>query len=115
METIHTIRNGYKNAMPADKSVFNFYLKKIDTLFKNAFGCAAGIGKYQLKINEWCIKKGGHTRTGMEDNIRLNKNTLAPSNASLVKLTTNICKLNKRPVADWKQTRQILGLPIKFK
>ena len=30
-------------------------------------------GKYQLKINEWCIKKGGHTRTGMEDNIRLIK------------------------------------------
>ena len=72
------------------------------------------IGKYQLKINEWCIKKGGHTRTGREDNIRLNKNMLAPSNASLVKLTANICKINKRPIANWKQTRQILGLPLKF-
>ena len=50
----------------------------------------------------------------MEDNIRLNKNMLAPSNASLVKLTANICKINKRPIANWKQTRQILGLPLKF-
>ena len=50
---------GIKNAMPADKSVFNFYLKKIDTLFGNASWCAMGIGKYQLKINEWCIKKEG--------------------------------------------------------
>ena len=105
---------GIKNAMPADKSVFNFYIKKIDKLFKEASWCAAGIGKYQYKINEWCIKKGGHTRTGMEDNIRLNKNMLAPSNASLVKLTANICKINKRPIANWKQTRQILGLPLKF-
>ena len=55
----------------------------------------AGIGKYQYKINEWCIKKGGHTRTGMEDNIRLNKNMLAPSNASLVKLAANVVKLIK--------------------
>tara|TARA_B100000242_G_C42965954_1_gene448109 strand:- start:151 stop:1005 length:855 start_codon:yes stop_codon:yes gene_type:complete len=105
---------GIKNAMPADKSVFNFYIKKLNKLFSNASWCAAGIGKYQLKINEWCIKKGGHTRTGMEDNIRLNKNMLAPSNASLVKLTVDICKLHNRPIANWRQTRQMLELPSKF-
>ena len=105
---------GIKNAMPADKSVFNFYLKKINDLFEDAKWCAAGIGKNQLLINKWCIKKGGHTRTGMEDNIRVNKNKLAVSNAELVRITKNLCNINNRPIATWREARHIMDLPLIF-
>ena len=105
---------GIKNAMPADKSVFNFYIKKTNDLFENAKWCAAGIGKNQALINKWCIKKGGHTRTGMEDNIRVNKNKLAASNAELVRITKKLCKINNRPIASWKETRKIIDLPLIF-
>ena len=43
-----------------------------------------GIGANQIIVNEWAIAAGGHTRAGLEDNVRLDKNTLAPSNAALI-------------------------------
>ena len=106
---------GVKNAMPVDRDVFEFYLKTIKRILPTANWCGAGIGKYQKVVNEWCVELGGHTRTGLEDNIRLNKETLAPSNAALVSLTKEICAKYNRPVADWIQTRKILGIPTNRK
>ena len=101
---------GIKNAMPVDKDVFDFYLKTIRRLLPKSEWCAAGIGRYQRIVNEWCIKMGGHTRTGMEDNVRIDKDTIAPSNASLVKIVVDLCNKYERPVANFVQTREILGL-----
>ena len=101
---------GVKNAMPADEPILDFYIKTLLRLTPDAQWCAAGIGASQLLINEWAIAKGGHTRTGLEDNVRLDKNTLAPSNAALVKRAVAICRKHNRPVATWKQARNILGL-----
>lgn len=103
---------GVKNAMPADEKIFDFYIETLKRLAPDAQWCAAGIGPAQITINEWAIAKGGHTRTGMEDNVRLDKNTLAASNAALVKRTVEICERNNRPVATWQQARKILGLRI---
>ena len=72
--------------------------------------CAAGIGRFQIKVNEWCVAEGGHARTGLEDNVRLDKDTLAPSNASLVVRVAELCEKYERPVATPVQAREILGL-----
>ncbi|MDC3081636.1 3-keto-5-aminohexanoate cleavage protein [Paracoccaceae bacterium] len=48
--------------------------------------------------------------TGLEDNIRLDKDNLAPSNASLVKIAKEICERYNRPVASWNKAREILEL-----
>ncbi len=104
---------GVKNAMPADEPIFDFYIETVKRLAPDAQWCAAGIGPAQIVINEWCIRKGGHTRTGMEDNVRFDKDTLAPSNAALVKRAANLCAKYNRPVANWKQAREILGLPFR--
>ena len=101
---------GVKNAMPADERIFDFYIETLRRLAPDALWCAAGIGQSQIAINEWSIAKGGHTRTGMEDNVRIGKNTLAPSNAALVKRAVDICHRYNRPVATWQQARSILGL-----
>ena len=101
---------GVKNAMPADERVFDFYIETLKRLSPDAQWCAAGIGPAQLTINEWSIAKGGHTRAGMEDNVRIDKNTLATSNAALVKRAVAICDKHGRPVATWRQARGILGL-----
>lgn len=102
---------GIKNAMPADHDVFEYYVKTVKRLAPDASWCAAGIGRNQSIINEWCLEFGGHLRTGLEDNVRLDKNTLAPSNAALVKQAAALCEHYQRPVADWRQARAILGLP----
>jgi uncharacterized protein (DUF849 family) len=72
--------------------------------------CAAGIGAAQVMLNEWAIARGGHTRTGLEDNVRLDRTTLAPSNAALVRRAVAICERHERPVATWRQARAMLGL-----
>ncbi|MDI5889657.1 3-keto-5-aminohexanoate cleavage protein [Halomonas rhizosphaerae] len=74
--------------------------------------CGAGIGAYQKTLNEWSIAAGGHTRTGLEDNVRLDKDTLAPSNAALVQRVAEMCEQHGRPVATWQQARQILDIPM---
>jgi len=104
---------GVKNAMPVDKDVFDYYLKTVKRLAPEAEWCAAGIGRHQLTLNEWCIAAGGHTRTGLEDNIRLDKDRLAPSNAALVARAAELCDKYERPVASWQQARAILDLPLK--
>ncbi len=96
--------------MPADERIFDFYIETLKRLAPDALWCAAGIGADQIRVNEWSIAKGGHTRTGMEDNVRLDRTTLAPSNAALVKRAVALCEKYGRPVATWKQARQMLGL-----
>ena len=103
---------GVKNAMPADKEVFDFYIHTLKRLFgADAPWCAAGIGANQAVINEWCAQHGGHMRTGLEDNIRLDRETLAPSNAALVARAADIAKAHGRRIASPAEARQILQLP----
>ncbi len=101
---------GVSNAMPADKDVFRYYVKTVRRLLPDSQWCGAGIGKAQSRVNEWCIKMGGHVRTGLEDNIRLNKNTLAPSNAALVQKTVDLCRKYSRPVATCAEARVLLNI-----
>ncbi len=101
---------GVKNAMPVDKPIFDFYIETLRRLAPDAEWCAAGIGAGQITVNEWCIAQGGHTRTGLEDNVRLDRETLAPSNAALVARAAALCGKYDRPVATPSQARQILGL-----
>ncbi|MFN3293843.1 MAG: 3-keto-5-aminohexanoate cleavage protein [Gemmobacter sp.] len=102
---------GVKNAMPVDRVVFDFYIATVKRLFgADAPWCAAGIGPNQIVLNEWAVASGGHARTGLEDNVRLDKTTLAPSNAALVRRVADLCERYERPVATWRQARQILGL-----
>lgn len=103
---------GVKNAMPVDKEVFDFYVKTLKRLAPDAEWCGAGIAQNQVVLNDWCIAAGGHVRTGLEDNVRLDRNTLAPSNSALVRRAVELCEKHERPVASWQQAREILQLPM---
>ena len=101
---------GVKNAMPADRETFLFYVDTLRRLLPDATWCGAGIGRNQRVLNEWSLELGGHTRTGLEDNVRMDKNTLAPSNAALVKEAVKICEKYGRTVATVEEARSILSL-----
>ena len=101
---------GVKNAMPVDRETFDFYIKTLNRLAPDAQWCAAGIGPNQIVLNEWAIAAGGHTRAGLEDNVRLDRETLAPSNAALIQRAADLCAKYERPVATAAQAREILGL-----
>ena len=101
---------GVKNAMPAERCVFDIYVETVKHLFGDVPWCAAGIGRHQSEVNAWAAEAGGHIRTGLEDNIRLDRETLAPSNAALVTRAVEIAARYDRAPASTKEARAILGL-----
>lgn len=101
---------GVKNAMPCDREVFDFYVALMQSRAPEAEWCAAGIGANQVVVNEWAIAAGGHTRAGLEDNVRLDRDTLAPSNAALIARAADLCARYDRPVATPAEARALLGL-----
>jgi 3-keto-5-aminohexanoate cleavage enzyme len=102
---------GVKNAMPADRVAFDFMIATAKRLFgDDTAWCAAGIGPAQYVLNEWCVASGGHARTGLEDNVRLDRDRLAPSNAALVQRVVDLCAKHDRAVATHGQARAMLGL-----
>lgn len=102
---------GVRNAMPADRKVFEFYVETLKRLMPEATWTGAGIGRNQIELNRWSLELGGHCRTGLEDNVRLDKDRLAPSNAALVQRTVDLCAEYSRHPASVAEARQMLGLP----
>lgn len=101
---------GIPNAMPAKRSVLEFLIKELHEVLPQATWTAAGIGKHQLVLNEWALELGGHVRTGLEDNIRFDKDHIAKDNAQLVTRVAKLCGQYNRPVATAIQAREMLGL-----
>lgn len=102
---------GVKNAMPVDREVFEFYIRTLKRLAPDATWTGAGIGKDQITLNRWSLELGGHCRTGLEDNVRLDKHTLAPSNAALVRRVVELCPEYGRRPATVAEARALLRLP----
>jgi 3-keto-5-aminohexanoate cleavage enzyme len=101
---------GVKNSMPVDRAAFDFYVTTLNRLAPEATWTGAGIGKDQITLNRWSLELGGHCRTGLEDNVRLDRATLAPSNAALVKRVVDIAGEYGRRPATVAEARQILKL-----
>lgn len=101
---------GVKNAMPADRKVFEFYVETLKRLMPEATWTGAGIGRNQIELNRWSLELGGHCRTGLEDNVRLDKERLAPSNAALVQRVVDLCPDYGRHPASVAEARALLGL-----
>lgn len=101
---------GVKNAMPAIRQAFDFMVDEVTRLAPEATWVAAGIGRHQLEVNRWCLERGGHCRTGLEDNIRWDETRLAASNAELVRRVADMCADYGRHPATAQEARALLGL-----
>jgi uncharacterized protein (DUF849 family) len=97
--------------MPVDREVFEFYVRTLQRLDPDATWTGAGIGRDQATLIRWSLELGGHCRTGLEDNVRLDKDTLAPSNAALVKQAVDLCGEYGRRPATAEEARRLLRLP----
>jgi uncharacterized protein (DUF849 family) len=104
---------GVKNALPARREILEFEVQQLAAHLPDATWTAAGIGRHQLEVNHWTLEMGGHCRTGLEDNVRWDKDTLAKSNAQLVARVASLCDEYGRRVASAAQAREMLGLPAR--
>ena len=104
---------GIPNALPPRRKLLEFLIDELKELMPDATWSAAGIGRSQLEINQWCLELGGHVRTGLEDNIKFDKDRLARSNAELVARVAGLCAQYGRHAASPAEARQILQLAKK--
>lgn len=71
----------------------------------------AGIGRYQLAMNNAALLMGGHVRVGLEDNPCYDYvNYEAATNKALVERVVLLAGILGRPIATCRQTRQKLRL-----
>ena len=101
---------GVKNALPFRESILDFLVVELGALIPEATWVAAGIGRNQADVQIQSLKRGGHVRTGLEDNLMAAKGRLAASNAELVQLAAERCVSAGRSVATPAQAREMLGL-----
>jgi 3-keto-5-aminohexanoate cleavage enzyme len=103
---------GVKNALPAEEHLLDLFLGEIRRVLPHATWTAAGIGVNQARVIEWVLARGGDgVRTGLEDNIRINRHQLAASNAELVGLACEALARNECRPATPAEARACLGLP----
>ncbi|XXK21106.1 3-keto-5-aminohexanoate cleavage protein [Arenicellales bacterium nBUS_48] len=101
---------GIPGAMPVRRKLLEFLIDELATLAPGATWSAMGIGRNQFEVNKWSLELGGHARTGFEDNVKLNKDTLAANNAALVSLIADVAAEYDRKLASPDEARAILGL-----
>lgn len=101
---------GIPNALPAREKLLDFLVEELADQLPAATWTAAGIGRFQLEVNHWALRRGGHARTGLEDNVYFEKGRLAAGNAELVRRVADLCgKYDRRPATP-KEARALLGL-----
>jgi uncharacterized protein (DUF849 family) len=101
---------GIPNALPARERLLDFLIEELEDQLPGATWTAAAIGRHQLAANRWALARGGHARTGLEDNLYFDKGRLAASNAELVKRVADLCGDYDRHPASPAEARRILGL-----
>lgn len=101
---------GIRNALPARRAILDFLLSEMNEVLPGATWTAAGLGRHQFEVAQWCLELGGHCRTGLEDNIRFDQSRLAKSNAELVTKVTDVCERYRRRPATASEARRLLDL-----
>ena len=101
---------GIPNALPARRSILEFLISEFEDVLPGGTWTAAGVARHQFEVNQWCLELGGHCRTGLEDNIKFDKERLAVSNAELVKKVADAAGEYGRHVATAAEARALLGL-----
>ncbi len=101
---------GIPNAMPARRTILDFLLSELDDVLPGATWTAAGVARHQFQVNKWCLELGGHCRTGLEDNIKFDRDRLAASNAELVARVSEICGDYGRHPASPAEARDLLRI-----
>lgn len=103
---------GIPGAIPVRRKLLEFLIAELNELMPEATWSAMGTGRNQFEVNKWSLELGGHTRTGLEDNIMAGKGKLASSNAELVNLVVDVAGDYDRRPATPTEARQLLGLSL---
>ena len=101
---------GVPGGIGASERAIEVLVGELDVDFpsEKTWGVAA-VGRHQLPMVEVALRRGGHVRVGLEDNVFLAKGVLAQGSGPLVEVAAGLAKKIGRPVASPEDARQILG------
>ncbi len=95
-------------SIPATMFDLSYMVKNLPP---HANWAAAGIGKFQLKMNCASVLMGGHVRVGLEDNLYYDQEKKEfATNVSLISRVVNFAHELERKVATAKEAREMLGI-----
>jgi uncharacterized protein (DUF849 family) len=98
---------GIRWGMPATAEAIAFMLTLLPL---GSTWSAFGVAQFQFPMVAAAVDMGGHVRVGLEDNLYLDKDVLAPDNAALVHRAVNIVQSKGCRPATTAEAREILGL-----
>ncbi|GAC1424077.1 MAG: 3-keto-5-aminohexanoate cleavage protein [Burkholderiaceae bacterium] len=102
---------GIRNALPVQEHLLDVMLTELRRVLPKATWTAAGIGRHQTEVIDWVLQRQGDAvRTGLEDNIRINRHRLAASNAELVSIAVERCTQHDARPATTAEARAMLHL-----
>jgi 3-keto-5-aminohexanoate cleavage enzyme len=83
----------------------------VERLPPNAYWQAAGIGRAQWPMNALGVVMGGHVRTGLEDNLYMDRaRQVMATNQGLVRRVAALASAVGRPIATPADARRLMGL-----
>lgn len=98
---------GVPGGMPASpKNLLHLY----ESIPGGSTWSTIGIGRHQLPTTTMGMIMGGHVRVGMEDNVFLDRTTLAKSNAEFVERAVRLAREFGRDIATSAEARAMLGV-----
>jgi 3-keto-5-aminohexanoate cleavage enzyme len=102
---------GVPGGIGASERALDVLVGELDVDFPSdrTWGVAA-VGRHQLPMAELALRRGGHVRVGLEDNIFLDKGVLAEGSAPLVDAAARLATQSGRPVASPSDARRLLGI-----
>lgn len=106
---IYFVMGGHM-ALRARESLLDFLIQESNDILPGRTWTGIGVGWNHNDVIKWTLKKGGHPRTGYEDNLMVKRGVIAKNNAELVKSIVNLCPQFNRHPASTEETRKILNL-----
>jgi 3-keto-5-aminohexanoate cleavage enzyme len=102
---------GVPGGLGARERALDVLIAELDDGFPAARTWAlAAVGRHQLPMAEHALRRGGHIRVGLEDNIYRAKGVLAQGSADLVAAAAALARAVGRPVAEVSTARRLLGI-----
>jgi len=93
--------------LPCDTKFNVLAVGVLGTQFPN--WAVGGVGDQQWQANRWAVEFGGHVRTGLEDNLKMDRDAPA-TNPALVERVVEYARSLGREPATTAETREALGL-----
>jgi 3-keto-5-aminohexanoate cleavage enzyme len=102
---------GVPGGLAANERALDFLLGELDHGFPaERTWAVAAVGRHQLPMADVALRRGGHVRVGLEDNIYKEKGALAKGSYELCALAAERARIAGRPIANVALARRLLGL-----